>query len=175
MIYVPIILGTSRNGRQSEKVAVFLHQEVLKKGIKSEIIDVFDFKPEKTDNTGESDKAKKLSQKVSRANALIIVTPEYNHGYPGELKMTLDLLYQDYFYKPVGICGVSSGNLGGSRAVEQLRLVTIELRMIPIREALYFSSIQDLFNDKGEIKDNTYYKRTDNFIKEILKHIKDEK
>lgn len=174
MIYIPIILGTSRKGRQSEKVARFLYQEVLKKKIKSEIIDVRNFKPEKTDNTGKTDQAKKLAQKITRADALIIVTPEYNHGYPGELKMTLDLLYEEYFYKPVGICGVSAGILGGSRAVEQLRLVMIELHMIPIREALYFPLVQNLFNSKNEITDNTYYEKVNNFTKELISFIKHE-
>lgn len=60
---------------------------------------------------------------MTRADGLVIVSPEYNHGYPGEMKLMLDQLYKEYNRKPVGICGVSSGALGGARMVEQLRLI----------------------------------------------------
>ena len=77
------------------------------------------------------------------ADGLIVVSPEYNHGYPGPLKEVLDSLYEEYEHKPIGICG-AGGGLGGSRAVEQLRLVAIELKLVPIREALYFPMVWDL-------------------------------
>ena len=149
--YIPIILGTAREGRQSEKVANFVLQEVLKAGVESEIIDVRDFRIEATDNMGKLPQAIKFAEKVSRANGLIIVSPEYNHGYPGELKMMLDMLYGQYTHKPIGFCGVSVGPLGGARAVEQLRLVSIEFHMIPVREAVYFAGVMNLFETNGDI------------------------
>ncbi len=171
-MYIPVILGTARKGRQSEKVADFILHKVLESGLTSEIIDVRDYRIEATDNTGESSVAKKLSEKIIKADGLIIVSPEYNHGYPGELKMMLDLLYKEYHGKPVGICGVSMGGLGGARMVEQLRLVVIEFHMTPIREALYFSSVSDLFDDKGEIKDESYHKRSKTFLDQLIKYVK---
>lgn len=156
MLYIPIILGTAREGRYSEKVAQFVFSEVSKNDIETEIIDVRDYILKSTDNTGESAQAKKLAEKISRADGLMIVSPEYNHGYPGELKMMLDMLYKEYARKPVAICGVSMGGLGGARMVEQLRLVAIELHMVPIHDAVYFSGIQQLFDDGGEIKDLSY-------------------
>jgi NAD(P)H-dependent FMN reductase len=167
-MYVPIILGTAREGRQSEKAAKFMIGQIKKFGLETEIVDVRDFRIEATDNTQESVLAKKLEKKISKADALIIVSPEYNHGYPGELKMMLDLLYQQYFRKPLGICGVSSGGLGGARMVEQLRLVAIELHMVPIREAIYFSGVQNLFDDKNKIKDQTYIDRVKVFLEELI-------
>ncbi len=171
-MYIPIILGTAREGRQSEKVAKFMLGEVKKAGHKSEIIDVRDFKPPATDNTEESELAKKLAGKITPADALIIVSPEYNHSYPGELKMTLDLLWEQYEKKPLGICGVSSGMIGGARMVEQLRLVSVQLRMLPIFEVLYFPKVQDLFDEKGEIKDKAYSKRVENFLKNLVSYVK---
>lgn len=168
MLYIPIILGTGREGRQSEKVAKFMLQSIeAAKEIKTELIDVRDYGVTFTDNSETSQKAKLLSEKVSMADGFIIVSPEYNHGYPGELKMMLDMLYKQYAKKPVGICGVSAGGLGGARAVEQLRLVCIEFHMVPIREALYFSQVQNLFNENGEIKDKSYDERVEKFLEEL--------
>lgn len=167
-MYIPIILGTAREGRQSDKVAKFMLSEVQKAKIDSEIIDTRDYRIEKTDNTGEIPEAKKLAEKIKKSSALIIVAPEYNHGYPGELKMMLDMLYKEYFNKPVGICGVSAGNLGGSRMVEQLRQVVIEFHMCPIREAVYFSDISNLFDEEEKIKDDSYTKRVKTFLDELV-------
>jgi len=154
-LYVPIILGTARKGHQSEKVAKFMLEETVKVGLKTEIIDVRDFLIGATDNTEEFPQAQKLSEKIAKADGFIIVSPEYNHGYPGELKIMLDMLYEEYARKPVGFCGVSRGMFGGTRAVEQLRLVNIEFHMVPIREALYFSMVRELFDDKGAIRDRS--------------------
>jgi len=165
---IPVILGTARVGRQSEKVANFILEEVKKAGIETEIIDVRDLRIEATDNTGNVPQAKRLSPKIEKADAFIIVSPEYNHGYPGELKMMLDLLYDQYAGKPVGFCGVSAGGLGGARVVEQLRQVVIELHMLPIREALYFPAVQNLFDEKGTMKDPVSYKdRIKSFLDEL--------
>ena len=165
---MPIILGTAREGRQSEKVAKFMQGEVEKAEITTEIIDVRDYRINATDNTGKNPQAEKLAKKITKADGLIIVSPEYNHGYPGELKMTLDMLYEQYTRKPVGICGVSAGGLGGARAVEQLRLVAVERRMVPIREALYFPNAYTLFDEKGGIKDESYRKRVKTFLDELV-------
>jgi len=170
-MYIPVILGTARIGRQSEKVANFILEETKKAGFETELIDVRDLRTDATDNTQASSQAKKLSPKIEKADALIIVSPEYNHGYPGELKMMMDLLYQQYARKPVGFCGVSAGGLGGARAVEQLRQVVIELHMVPIREALYFPVVQNLFDEKSTMKDPGAYKdRVKSFLDELARY-----
>ncbi len=83
-MYVPIILGTAREGRQSEKAARFILSEAGKCGFESEILDVRDYRLQATDKTCTTPLAKAYSEKIRRAGAIIIVTPEYNHGYPGE-------------------------------------------------------------------------------------------
>ncbi len=171
-MYVPIILGTAREGRQSEKVANYMLKAAMDYGLETEIIDVRDFRPPATDSTGASPLAQALGAKIARADGVIIVTPEYNHGYPGELKMALDLLYGQYARKPLGICGVSAGGLGGARAVEQLRLISVEFRMVPIREALYFPNVKDSFDEKGGIKDAQYGKRVKSFLDELTWYAK---
>ena len=158
-MYIPIILGTARVGRQSEKVANFVFEQLKTNNIDTEILDVRDYSLTATDGSGESDLAKKLASKITQSSAIIIVSPEYNHGYPGELKLMLDLLYEEYFDKPVGFCGVSKSPMGGVRVVEQLRLVAIELRMVPIRDAVYFSNVEQLFDSQNQIQDKSYTKK----------------
>jgi NAD(P)H-dependent FMN reductase len=172
-MFIPVILGTARTGRESEKVANFIFDEVKKSGFETELIDVRDFRIDATGWPGQSQQAKKLLPIIEKADALIIVSPEYNHGYPGELKMMLDLLYNPFFGKPVGFCGVSAGGLGGARAVEQLRQVSVELHMMPIREALYFPTVKDLFDGTGKIKDPGAYKdRLAKFFEELSRYAK---
>ncbi len=171
-MYLPIILGTARQGRRSEAVARFMLGEVKAVGLESEIIDVKDYVRLATDDAEESSAAKQLGEKVQRADGFIVVTPEYNHGYPGELKIVLDLLYKEYARKPIGFCGVSNSRLGGARAIEQLRLVAIEFHMVPIREAVYFSQVQTIFDAEGNVTDEAYHGRVSKFLEELLWYAK---
>lgn len=165
---IPIILGTNREGRQSEKVAKFMLGEVIKYGFDSEIIDVKDYPLTHTDRNKSTDDLKKLSEKLVKADGFIIVTPEYNHSFPGELKLLLDSFYhQEYQRKPVGVCGVSAGPIGGARAVEQLKTVCIEFKMVNIRESMYFMGVQNLFDELGQIKDQAYQERVKVFLDEF--------
>ncbi|MBD3248424.1 NADPH-dependent FMN reductase [Candidatus Woesearchaeota archaeon] len=172
MLYIPIILGTARRGRQSEKAAKYMLEKVKKAKIKTGFLDVRDYRIRATDNTQKIPKAQKLGPKIKRADGVIIVSPEYNHGYPGELKMMMDMLYKQFHNKPVGICGVSAGGLGGARMVQMLRQVCIAFHMVPINSAVYFSNIQDLFDSKGNIKDKTYHERAEGFLDELVMYAK---
>src|SRR3990167_9375115 len=102
-LFIPIVLGTARRERQSEKVASFLFGELKRfDGIESDIIDVKDFMNAQTVPPWVSNSSIAFwKESMARADGLIIVMPEYNHGYPGELKILLDSLYQEYMYKPV--------------------------------------------------------------------------
>lgn len=162
---IPVLYGNIREGRKSEAVAKFIHAELLKRGIESEYV------------TAEAYQDKEpLEQKhpepwatiMKDADGLIIVSPEYNHGYPGSLKEMLDALYQEYHQKPLGIVG-AAGFLGGGRMVEQIRQVAVELHMVPIREALYFPMVWQLLDEKGELKDpDQYTARLEPFFKELF-------
>lgn len=163
-MYIPIILGTAREGRESEKVARFMLERAVEFGLESEILDVRDYRLPATDNTKTSDAAARLKERVLRADGIVIVSPEYNHGYPGELKMMLDMLYEEYFGKPVGICGVSSGVFGGARMIEHLVATCVRFHMLPTGEVLYFPKVQDLFDENGAIKKEAYHRRAKKFF-----------
>ncbi len=82
-----------------------------------------------------NDLAKRWSAKIAEADAFIVVTPEYNHGYPAVLKNAFDWLYPEWNHKPIGFAGY--GNANGARAIEQLRQVVIELQMHPIKNSVH--------------------------------------
>lgn len=170
-LFIPIVLGTAREERQSEKVASFLFGELKRfDGIESEIIDVKNFMSGATvPSWVPNSRIAHWKESMTRADGLIIVMPEYNHGYPGELKILLDGLYQEYSYKPIGIAAVSAGNFGGARAVENLLPVLIELSMYPLKQSLYFPNVAELFDENGEMKDASYQKRVKEFFEELKK------
>src|SRR5918911_1817733 len=119
-LFIPVILGTTRQGRASENVAKFVFAETSKRdGVETELIDIRDIALP-TDDAGEAIKDSRFSATVARADALILVVPEYNHGYPGMLKHALDTNLKEYIHKAVGVCGVSAGPFGGARVIENL-------------------------------------------------------
>ncbi|HUD20326.1 MAG TPA: NAD(P)H-dependent oxidoreductase [Patescibacteria group bacterium] len=144
---IQIIVGTTRQGRFSEKAASYILQEAKKrKEFDVELVDLRDYpmpffeEPispkmfEMTHHAYTNEVVKKWLAKISEADGYIIVTAEYNHGYPAVLKNAIDFGYKEWIRKSVGF--VSYGNSGGARSVEQLRQVVIELDMIPIRTAI---------------------------------------
>jgi NAD(P)H-dependent FMN reductase len=167
-LYIPLILGTPRKGRASESVARFVLGELAKRdGIETELIDVRELRFA-SDDEGEAIKDSEFSAKISRADALVIVTPEYNHGYPGLLKHALDSNLKEYIHKAVGLCGVSAGGFGGTRVVENLLPVLRELGLITIFWDGNFSGAHKLFDESGNILDDAYVRRTDKFLKELI-------
>ncbi|MCS7184059.1 MAG: NAD(P)H-dependent oxidoreductase [Patescibacteria group bacterium] len=141
--FIPIILGTGRKGAKSEKVAEFVYQEAIDYGFDSFLIKPRDWLDSPFTEEMNGKKREELVQIICKADGFIIITPEYNHSFPGELKILIDNFYEEYKNKPICICGVSSGLIGGARAVEHLRLVAIELSMVPIRNSVYFSEINE--------------------------------
>jgi len=167
-LFIPVILGTPRQGRMSEHAARFMLEEVGKrKGVETILIDVRELKLPVTD-AGEAIKNPVFSEQMSRADALVIVTPEYNHGYPGLLKHALDSNLKEYIHKAVGVCGVSAGQWGGTRVIENLLPVLRELGLVTIFWDMNFSSVQNRFDAEGRLVDQAFVKYADKFIKELI-------
>jgi NAD(P)H-dependent FMN reductase len=141
--FIPVILGTAREGRQSEKVAQSLLSVLESRGdCQTQLVDVRDYTHGRTIPDWEENEATKPWRDiVSRADGFIIVVPEYNHGYPGELKLLLDQDLKGYADVPVVVCGVSAGVFGGARAVENLTPVLRELGMIVLSYSLYVGKV----------------------------------
>jgi NAD(P)H-dependent FMN reductase len=167
-LFIPVILGTARQGRESEHVARFVFEQTKKRaGIETELIDVRTL-PMRLDEAGEQMKDPAFSATIARCDGLIIVTPEYNHGYPGLLKHALDMNLEEYIHKAVGICGVSAGPFGGARVIENLLPIVRELGLVVIFEDVNFGTVGKLFAEDGRLLDENYVRRVDKFLNELI-------
>ena len=167
-LYIPVILGTARMGRRSLHASRLVTEELNKRdGVETELIDIAKL-PLPTNDAGEAIKHADFSSKVSKADALVIVSPEYNHGYSGLLKHVLDSCLKEYIHKAVGIVGVSAGPFGGARVIQNLLPVMRELGLVTIFWDLNFSSVQKAFSTEGVLLDDSYSRRIDKFLKELV-------
>lgn len=145
--HILVIFGSSRQGRRGEVVVAWLMERLaLRTDASFELIDVRDLSLPFFDAPVSPIKGIPVpgtevwSTQVQRADGFIFVTPEYNHGYPAILKNAIDVLYPEWVHKPAAI--VSYGGLSsGYRAAEQLRLVLIEMKMVPTREQVGVSLV----------------------------------
>lgn len=145
---IKVIIGSTRPGRFSEKPAGWIAGELKKmEEVEVEILDLRDYPmpffeqsiaPSKAKGVYENKVVVAWAAKIKDGDAFVIVSPEYNHGYPGVLKNALDSIYPEWIRKAVGF--VSYGSVGGGRVVEQLRGVAIELQLVPIRRAIHIPS-----------------------------------
>jgi NAD(P)H-dependent FMN reductase len=167
-LYLPLILGTARQGRMSEHVARFALSEMEKRReIETELIDVRELKMSLQD-AGQEMKDADFGKKMERCDGLVIVTPEYNHSFPGLLKHALDMCLEEYIHKAVAICGVSAGPFGGARVIEQMVPVVRELGLAVTFTDLNFSRVGDAFDDSGTLKDEKYVGRVAKFLNELV-------
>jgi NAD(P)H-dependent FMN reductase len=167
-LFIPVILGTSRQSRMSEHVARFMLERVAKHdGVETELVDIRLLAIPTTD-AGETIKDAAFSQTVMRADAVVLVVPEYNHGYPGLLKHILDTNLKEYIHKAVGICGVSAGGFGGTRVIQNLLPVMRELGLVTIFWDVNFSTVQNIFDAAGTLLDQAYLTRSEKFLNELV-------
>lgn len=149
-LHIKVIAGSTREGRFSDKAAAWIAEEIRKReGVSVETLDLRDYdmpffnepvSPSYKQEPYKNEAVARFTKKVEEGDAFIIVTPEYNHGTSGVLKNALDWVYQEWNNKPVAF--VSYGSVGGARAIEQLRLVAVELQMAPIRNAVHIPGEQ---------------------------------
>ena len=168
-VFLPVIIGTPRQGRLTEPAANFVFGEVSKRtDIKTELIDIRKI-PVRADDEGEALKDKQFCATVQRSDGLIIVAPEYNHSFPGLLKHVLDTNLTEYVHKAVGVCGVSAGPFGGARMIQSLLPVLRELGLVTIFWDVYFGNAGKLFDPAtGQITDPAYIHRVKKFLDELV-------
>lgn len=170
--YIPIVLGTARTGRQSEKVArAVLHILKSREDIEIELIDVKKYIRGRTIPPSENNElTKPWREIVKRASAFLIVSPEYNHGYPGELKMLIDQEDDSYVGKPVVICATSKGIFGGARMIENILPVFRAVGLVASQFSINVRQVRD-FPEDPKLVDEKFktnvMKATDNLIQMI--------
>lgn len=144
-IKIKIILGSIRQGRFGERPAKWLLEELkTRSDVDAELLDLRDYpmpffdsqiSPSMLNKKYSNEIVQKWSDKIDEADAFIMISPEYNHGYSAVLKNALDWVSPEWHKKAVGF--VSYGSAGGARAIEQLREVSIELRLVPITKSIH--------------------------------------
>ncbi len=139
-----MILGSTREGRFGEKAAAWAIDRLgARDDLVAELVDLRDYpmsfyEQERPPAHGDRDYPPEVSRwanKVDQADGYLVITPEYNHGYPAVLKNAFDVVFPEFNRKPIAFVGY--GNSGGARSIEQLRLVSIELEMAPLRHAVH--------------------------------------
>lgn len=142
-----LIYGSARQGRFCDTVASWLIRELSTSDVFSlTIIDPLRFRSARGEKPG--DMAEWMERKVAEADAFIVITPEYNHGYPAALKELIDSVYEPWHAKPVAFVSYG-GASGGIRAVEQLRQVFSELHAVTLRDGVAFPKAWSKFDAAG--------------------------
>ena len=165
---VPVILGTTRKGRMSAHAANLVLGELRKReGVVTELLDIGTLQHCLDDNgQGTADPA--FAACMTRADAIVIVAPEYNHAMPGLLKHVLDSCLKEYIHKAAGIVAVSAGPFGGARVIETSLPVFRELGLVTIFWDVNVGSVGKVFDETGKLLDPAFVRRTDKFLGELI-------
>ena len=168
-LIIPVLLGTNRKQRNSAHVAKWLVGEIEKRSdIETKLFDVANFNLP-ADDYGQEIKHlfPEWRDTIIKADGLIVVSPEYNHGYPGALKAVLDLLLKEYIHKAVAFVGVSAGPWGGTRVIESMVPMVRELGLAPTFTDLNFAKVQNTFDAEGKMLDPAFEARAKGFLDEL--------
>ena len=169
-LLLPVLLGTNRKKRNSVHPAKWLVGEMQKRSeIETRLFDASDFNLPH-DHYGQEikDLFPEWRDTIIKADGLVIVTPEYNHGYPGVLKAILDLLLKEYIHKAVAFVGVSAGPWGGTRVIEAMVAMVRELGLAVTFTDLNFPKVQKRFDAEGKLLDPAFEQRAKDFLDELV-------
>ncbi|CAA9489258.1 MAG: hypothetical protein AVDCRST_MAG69-1243 [uncultured Solirubrobacteraceae bacterium] len=158
--HIQIVIGSTRERRFGASVAHwFADIAASREDMDSEVVDLADWRLPLVSSPVPPAMAppqdpllQRWAAKVAAADGYVLVTPEYNHGYPAVLKNALDVVFTPWNRKPVSFVSYGSAG-GGLRAVEQLRLVSIELEMVPLRQQVAIPRVYAALDDSGRPRD----------------------
>jgi len=175
---IAIISASVRSGRLSHRVALYFKRYLEENNLASpEILDLKEYNFPVFDERLRLQKepspaAMEFAAKIKSADGVIIVTPEYNGGYPASLKNAIDLLYDEWYHKPVAISTVSDGNFGGSQVLISVQFTLWKMKARTITALFPVPRVMDSFDENGIPSDiNSTGKRAANFIRELLSSI----
>ena len=154
-----VISSSVRTGRKSPRVALYFKNYIEDKKLGSvEILELAELKLPLFDERlryqeNPTDEMLRLHEKVTRADGVIIVTPEYNGGYPASLKNVVDLLYDEWYHKPIALATVSSGPFGGSQVITSLLFSLWKIRALVATAMFPVVKVNESFDENGGPKD----------------------
>ncbi len=142
---IALVVGTTRPARFADKPLAWLLDRLERRDdLEIEVVDLREHplpffegvvSPIRARREYPNEEVARLGRAFDRASGYLVLTGEYNHGYPATLKNAFDHFYAEFNRKPITFVGY--GNVGGARAIEQLREVTVELEMAPLRHAIH--------------------------------------
>jgi NAD(P)H-dependent FMN reductase len=174
MPHIAIISSSVRTGRISHRVALYLNHLLTSKNISSaEILDLSQyqfpvFEERLKYQLNPSEKVKDFASRIRKADGVIIVTPEYNGGYPASLKNVTDLLYDEWHRKPIAISTVSDGSFGGTQVITSLQFSLWKVRAWTVPSMFPVPNAPTAFDELGNLLNTPLEKRATNFINELL-------
>ncbi|MBK4216238.1 NAD(P)H-dependent oxidoreductase [Paracoccus caeni] len=148
---IGVILGSIREGRVNDRVAAWVIDQLSDHGFETRVIDPADpaLLPVQI---GDTEATTRLRKRMEGLDGFVIVTPEYNHAAPGQLKTLIDAVISEWWARPVGL--ISYGGIsGGLRAIESLRIVLAEVHTVTLRDTVSFASPWRKFDEAGHILD----------------------
>ncbi len=182
MPHISIISSSIRTGRSSHRVALYFEKYLKANNIATtEILDLKEYNfplfEERLQFLKEPNQLLiEFTHKIIASDGIIIVTPEYNGGYPASLKNVIDVLLEEWRHKPIAIATVSAGAFGGSQAIISLQFTLFKMKAWPIAEIYSVAKVNEAYDEQGNATNKIDTdKRAAVFIKELLWCIKADK
>jgi NAD(P)H-dependent FMN reductase len=175
MPHIAIISSSVRTDRVSHRVALFFKNYIDEHEIAtSEIVDLKAynfpvFEERLSHQPYPLPEVLDFAEKIKKADGVIIVTPEYNGGYPASLKNVVDLLYDEWRRKPIAISTVSNGVFGGSQVITSLQFILFKMKAWVVPAMCPMPKAHELFDAAGIPADKeAIEKRVEPFVKELM-------
>jgi len=154
-LQLAVLLGSDREGRFGPTVANWFADRARRRDdVEVDLIDIVDLDLPQRHPGGPNEAVRRHDERISRADAFVVVTPEYNHSFPGPLKTAIDATSGQLRDKPVGFVAYG-GMSGGLRAVEQLRPVLAELHAVGLRDTVSFHGAAGAFDGSGRPREES--------------------
>ena len=174
MPVISIISSSIRDGRKSHRVALYFRKYLEEnKAVSAEILDLKEYNfPLFTERLkhqkSPSEDVIGFAGKIKSSDGIIIVTPEYNGGYPASLKNIVDLLYEEWYHKPVAIASVSDGNFGGTQVLTSIQFSLWKMRAWTVPAMFRVPNVGDTFDENGNPAGKNLEKAAASFIRELF-------
>jgi NAD(P)H-dependent FMN reductase len=171
---IVIISASVREGRKSHRVALFFKNFISENYPHHvDLVDLNDlqfpiFLERLKYLKNPTDTLLQYAQKIKNADGVLIITPEYNGGYPASLKNAIDVLYDEWYKKPVGIVTVSDGSFGGTQVITSLQFSLWKMKAWTIPAMFPVPRVDDTFDDNGLPKNkDAVLPRAESFLNEL--------
>lgn len=175
---IVIISSSVRKGRKSDRVAIYFEKYIRENKLaETQMVDLMEYQFPIFEERlrlieNPTPEMKEFAETVNHADGIIIITPEYNGGYPASLKNAIDLLYAEWQNKPLAIASVSSGPFAGTQVMQQLQFILWKIGAWIVPAMYSVPQVEKNFNEEGvpankEMQD----KLTDAYLKKLLWHM----